>query len=77
MLDHIGITVSDYQQSVAFYKAALAPLGYELVMEVQGFAGFGPRQKPGPIATFWIHQGISPVSVSTIHIAFNANIPCH
>lgn len=35
MIDHIGIEVSDYQAAVNFYKNALAPLGYELLMEVQ------------------------------------------
>ena len=48
MLDHIGIAVSNYKTSVEFYKKALAPLGYELVMEVQGFAGFGPKQNNRP-----------------------------
>ncbi|MCW5588341.1 MAG: VOC family protein [Legionellales bacterium] len=71
MIDHIGITVSDYKKSVAFYKAALAPLGYELIMEVQGFAGFGLRQQSGPIASLWIHQEESPIA--TTHIAFRAD----
>ena len=34
MIDHISVLVSDYQRSKAFYLAALAPLGYELVMEL-------------------------------------------
>lgn len=41
MLDHIGIDVHDFEKSIAFYKAALAPLGYELIYEIQGSAGFG------------------------------------
>jgi catechol 2,3-dioxygenase-like lactoylglutathione lyase family enzyme len=36
MLDHIGIDVQNYEKSKAFYKAVLAPLGYELIMEIQG-----------------------------------------
>ncbi len=52
ILDHIGIAVSNYKTSVDFYKKALAPLGYELVMEVQGFASFGPKNNSGPIAIF-------------------------
>jgi catechol 2,3-dioxygenase-like lactoylglutathione lyase family enzyme len=35
MIDHIGITVSNYENSKAFYRAALAPLGYELIMEIR------------------------------------------
>ena len=34
MLDHIGISVSDFDRSVAFYKAALAPLSLGLIMSV-------------------------------------------
>jgi catechol 2,3-dioxygenase-like lactoylglutathione lyase family enzyme len=33
MLDHIGINVSDFERSKAFYRAALAPLGYEIRKE--------------------------------------------
>ena len=30
MIDHIGLSVADYERSKAFYQAALAPLGYGL-----------------------------------------------
>ena len=56
MIDHMGFSVSDYARSKAFYLAALAPLGYVLVMEVQQegggppAAGFGVDSKPD----FWI-----------------------
>ena len=33
MLDHIGLPVGDYPRSKRFYEAALAPLGYEILME--------------------------------------------
>lgn len=46
MLDHISLTVHDYQRSKAFYQAALTPLGYELVMEMAEWAGFGWGDKP-------------------------------
>nr|WP_010132389.1 VOC family protein [Microbulbifer agarilyticus] len=46
MLDHIGLTVHDYERSKAFYLAALAPLGYELAMEMGDWAGFGWGGKP-------------------------------
>ncbi len=70
MIDHIGIEVTDYQKAVNFYQKALAPLGYTLLMEVQGFAGFGPKDSAGPIANFWIHQGDNPTHKA--HIAFSA-----
>jgi catechol 2,3-dioxygenase-like lactoylglutathione lyase family enzyme len=56
MIDHVGFPVSDYARAKAFYLAALAPLGYVLVMEVdqegngQPAAGFGIDGKPD----FWI-----------------------
>ena len=58
MIDHVGFPVSDYQKSKAFYGAALAPLGYSLIMEVSAdqtdskhpAAGFGTAGKPD----FWI-----------------------
>jgi catechol 2,3-dioxygenase-like lactoylglutathione lyase family enzyme len=56
MLDHVGFSVSDYERAKAFYRQALAPLGYELVMEVRQSdsdlpaAGFGIGNKPD----FWI-----------------------
>jgi catechol 2,3-dioxygenase-like lactoylglutathione lyase family enzyme len=58
MIDHIGFAVSDYKKFKAFYTQALAPLGYELIMEVTAegnpsgapAAGFGIGGKPD----FWI-----------------------
>src|SRR2546430_3103595 len=57
MIDHMGFPVSDYGRAKAFYAAALAPLGYSLVMEVtqeqtghDPAAGFGANGKPD----FWI-----------------------
>ncbi len=57
MLDHVGLPVSDFARSKAFYTAVFAPLGYSLVMEVtpemtgdgSSAAGFG-QGKPD----FWI-----------------------
>ena len=53
MIDHLGISVSDYERAKAFYAKALAPLDYSLVMEVTAeqtghapAAGFGANGKP-------------------------------
>jgi catechol 2,3-dioxygenase-like lactoylglutathione lyase family enzyme len=49
MLDHIGLDVTDFDRSRAFYERALAPLGIAPLMEpVPGVAGFGEQhdQKP-------------------------------
>jgi catechol 2,3-dioxygenase-like lactoylglutathione lyase family enzyme len=58
VIDHVGFPVADYTRSKDFYAQALAPLGYELVMEIDGAqtesrapaAGFGHAGKPD----FWI-----------------------
>jgi catechol 2,3-dioxygenase-like lactoylglutathione lyase family enzyme len=66
MIDHSGVTVSDVAKSKAFYRAALAPLGYTVLMEFEQAAGFGVSPKPD----FWIGQG--KPNVPPIHIAFRA-----
>ena len=72
MIDHIGIVVSDFEKSKAFYTSALAPISYVLVMELPvsitgttDVAGFGVPDKPD----FWISGG-APGKSST-HVAFN------
>jgi catechol 2,3-dioxygenase-like lactoylglutathione lyase family enzyme len=72
MIDHIGLSVSDYGRSKAFYIKALEPLGYQMLIEVQGFAGFGLGKNGGPIASFWIHEDKSKV-VPGAHVAFAAS----
>jgi catechol 2,3-dioxygenase-like lactoylglutathione lyase family enzyme len=52
-LDHVGINVSDYERSKAFYTRALAPLGITLIMEFGKAAGFGRDGKP----ELWIGEG--------------------
>ncbi len=69
MIDHIGLSVSDYEASKAFYLAALGPLGYELVMEVPQAgpaAGLGAAGKPD----LWIAG--SGATTPPTHIAFRA-----
>ena len=64
MLDHIGLSVSDYERSKRFYSEALAPLGYKVVMEFGTAAGFG-TERPD----FWIAHG---EGASPIHVAFTS-----
>jgi catechol 2,3-dioxygenase-like lactoylglutathione lyase family enzyme len=71
MIDHTGVTVSDFEASKAFYVAALAPIGYgkllEFGPEVTGsvsVAGFGEPPKPD----FWISAGTP--NRPAIHVAF-------
>jgi catechol 2,3-dioxygenase-like lactoylglutathione lyase family enzyme len=74
MIDHTGLEISDPAQSLSFYKKALAPLGYELLMEVPKeytngavVAGFGVAPK----ADFWVAEG--KPNEPRIHVAFRAD----
>jgi catechol 2,3-dioxygenase-like lactoylglutathione lyase family enzyme len=64
-LDHVGLDVSDYAASKAFYDQALAPLGMRLMMEpIELVGGYGDD-----FPFFWIgqrHRG----SDSGVHVAF-------
>jgi catechol 2,3-dioxygenase-like lactoylglutathione lyase family enzyme len=71
MLDHIGIIVPDMPRALAFYDAALAPLGIVRIMNVPDAAepegaGFGRDGKP----FFWLSAGAA--ATSPIHVAFAA-----
>ncbi|WP_394824820.1 VOC family protein [Pendulispora albinea] len=83
MIAHISFAVSDYARSKAFYRAALAPLGYTLVMEltpqVTGsvyVAGFGDGSAKH--ADFFIASA-PPGSKANdpMHVAFWAKSPAH
>ena len=64
-LDHVGLDVSDYERSKAFYERALAPLGMTLMMEpVARVGGFG-----GEFPFFWIAQRDRGPDSGT-HVAF-------
>ena len=64
MIDHIGFAVSDVARAKAFYRAALAPLGYVLVTDVGDACGFGADGKPD----FWFGKGVT----ARIHVALLA-----
>jgi len=72
VIDHLGVSVRSYDQSRAFYLAALEPLGISVVMEV------GPEETGGPRYLglgvngrpfFWIGEGSVD---SGMHLAFTA-----
>lgn len=72
MIDHTGVAVSSFAKSRDFYVKALAPLNYELLMEIpkavtgsKDVAGFGEKPK----ADFWVAEGNV---VSKVHIAIRA-----
>ncbi|HEX4719892.1 MAG TPA: VOC family protein [Thermoleophilaceae bacterium] len=68
VIDHIGIGVRDFEESLEFYTRALAPLGFERVAfidEDNRSAGFGT----GGQDDFWIHEGRP---LGRMHVAFDA-----
>ncbi len=74
IIDHTGITVTDYARSKAFYEKVLSPLGIRLLKEFGPVGGFG-IDKPD----FWISVGPSSYQrpehlekITPQHIAFSA-----
>ena len=71
MIDHTGVIVSDFERSKAFYRAALRPIGYEMLMEfpveVTGHADVAGFGEP-PKADFWISRGTP--NQPPVHVAF-------
>ncbi len=74
MIDHTGVSMSNPKKSRAFYDAALAPLGYRVMMEIplehtggKVVLGYGVPPKPD----FWLAEGTP--QQPHIHIAFRAD----
>jgi catechol 2,3-dioxygenase-like lactoylglutathione lyase family enzyme len=75
MIDHTGVAATNYAKSKQFYTRALAPLGYQLIMEVpkehtggRGVGGFGVPPKPD----FWLAES-DTANKPAVHIAFRAD----
>src|SRR5215475_4580735 len=72
MIDHIILTISDIDRSLAFYEAALAPLNIKFFMPFKGenghpdLCGFGDGKR----AFFWLKQG--KPDPQAIHWGFKA-----
>ena len=67
MIDHIGLKVGNFDASVRFYAAALAPLGYVLCSRDESSAGFGPKGEPA----LWLYPHKGPIGAGA-HVAFRA-----
>lgn len=75
MLDHIFLSVSDFDRSIAFYTAALAPLGITRQHDYAGkdgppghpdLKGFGANGR----VFFWLQNGV--VEGRAVHVGFVA-----
>lgn len=66
MFDHIGLGVSNYAESKAFFLKALQPLGVDIVMEGEHGLGIGPKGKPA----LWLFE--TSEKPAPLHLAFTA-----
>ena len=68
--DHVAISTADYRKSLAFYEAALAPLGITVLMKFEGdegnTSGLGSENP-----FLWIGDG-GALSSGRLHIALAA-----
>ena len=77
MIDHLSLNVRDYQRSLDFYRRALAPLGYEVVMEIsraevpslqtEATCGLGTGGKPD----LWLQP--TKAAFAPVHVAILAS----
>jgi catechol 2,3-dioxygenase-like lactoylglutathione lyase family enzyme len=74
MIDHTGVSVSDFDKSKAFYTKALSAMGYALLLEfpasVTGHADVAGFGEP-PKVDFWISNGVP--NNPPLHIAFRVS----
>jgi catechol 2,3-dioxygenase-like lactoylglutathione lyase family enzyme len=71
MIDHISLRVQDFSRAVDFYKSALAPLGYKVLMEFPNAAGLGADGK----ADLWIMPLSDDQTPLPTHIAISGERP--
>jgi catechol 2,3-dioxygenase-like lactoylglutathione lyase family enzyme len=67
LFDHVIIDVSDIERARTFYERALAPLGFEVVMQDDGRYAFGRDSRPD----FWIAERGTP-GATGVHLGFTA-----
>ena len=70
MIDHLSVGTTDYASAVAFYRAALAPLGLGLQRDTGKEAGFGTEAQ-WCFFLYPVEPGEQPVAPK-MHIAFAA-----
>jgi len=66
MFDHVGLGVSNYAESKAFFLKALEPLGVGIVMEGEHGLGIGSKGKPA----LWLFE--TSERPAPLHLAFTA-----
>src|SRR4051812_13173259 len=73
MIDHLTLQVRSTKRSRAFYEKALAPLGYVVTAEFEGWVAFGMKEGVRKKSHLWL----KPVrkKPTPLHFAFIA--PSH
>jgi catechol 2,3-dioxygenase-like lactoylglutathione lyase family enzyme len=71
MLGHVSFGVSDLERAIAFYDAALAPLGLTRVWTKPDAGGYGPPGGGDILALKQQRSGARPPGPG-FHLAFNA-----
>jgi catechol 2,3-dioxygenase-like lactoylglutathione lyase family enzyme len=66
MIDHVSLRVQDFARALAFYREALAPIGYDVIMDFGNAAGLGAGGKPD----LWIMATDQPLHPT--HLAFTS-----
>ncbi|HEV3030943.1 MAG TPA: VOC family protein, partial [Polyangia bacterium] len=66
MIDHVSVRVQDFPRLLAFYRDALAPIGYSVIMEYPGAVGLGAQGKPD----LWLMQ--TEQAVNPTHVALSS-----
>ena len=66
MIDHVTVRVQDLSRALDFYRGALAPLRYDVLMEYPGAAGLGSDGKPD----LWLMETDEPLNPT--HLALSA-----
>ena len=64
MIDHVSVRVQDIARLVDFYRAALAPIGYEVKMEYPGAIGMGAE-----MPDLWLMQTDKPLNPTHVAIS--------
>ena len=66
MIDHVSVRVQDFPRLLAFYRDALAPIGYSVIMEYPGAVGLGAQGKPD----LWLMQ--TEQALNPTHVALSS-----
>jgi catechol 2,3-dioxygenase-like lactoylglutathione lyase family enzyme len=70
MIDHVSVRVQDFPKLLTFYREALAPIGYRVIMEYPGAVGLGADGKPD----LWLMQTDQPINPT--HVALGSTREC-